>query len=224
MRQVLFFLSLLAALVPGLRADPTQTPTPLPAPSYVSVTAVINDTATLYWDAVQGASGYELYSDGNVYDRVRNNVAFLRGLTVGREYHFTVAAINGEPGDQSVAATFTAEVRLDPNDYDVFHLVAETGTNATVVKDSPGQLLGWYVTNRSNGFRKLAFHDLADTPVAGQQVYFTLDIPAGGGANVFNHDGIGFGAGIAFTTVTGTADTDDTPVADGDLNINLFYR
>lgn len=104
-----------------------------------------------------------------------------------------------------------------------YHLVSAASTNATVVKNSAGQLFGWYIYNSNAAARKVTFHNASSTPTAGASVFFSLVIPAGSGANVFSEIGIPFSTGIAITTVTGLADSDSTGVALNDLIINLFY-
>ena len=105
-----------------------------------------------------------------------------------------------------------------------YHLVSAATTNATVVKASAGQVFGWYIYNSNASARKIAFHNTASTPTAGASVYFSLVIPPASGANVEMTNGIAFSTGIAFTTVTGLADSDATAVAANDLVINIFYK
>jgi len=111
------------------------------------------------------------------------------------------------------------------NQKKVFHLVSAASTNATVVKANPGKLSGYYIYNNNASARKLVFHDSASTPTSGASVYFSLVIPAQSGANCpLPEDGVDFANGIAITTVTGIADSDNTAVAANDLTINLFYK
>jgi hypothetical protein len=107
-----------------------------------------------------------------------------------------------------------------------FHLVSAASVNATVVKASYGVLTGYNITNRNaSSWRKVVFHNSASAPTAGANVYFSLDIPPGGGANMtVIEEGIPFSNGIAITTVTEIADNGTTAVGAGDLNINLFYK
>jgi hypothetical protein len=67
-------------------------------------------------------------------------------------------------------------------------------------------------------------HNTAGAPTAGTGVVMTIAIPAGSAANVEFSNGIAFGTGIAFTTVTGIADANATAVGASDLAINLFYK
>lgn len=104
-----------------------------------------------------------------------------------------------------------------------YHLVSAATTNATVVKASAGTLYGWQVINTNANPRYLKFHDASSTPTAGAAVVFPLGLPGGGGAAVSSLCGVAFATGIAFTTVTGSADSDTAAVGVGDLVIALWY-
>lgn len=105
-----------------------------------------------------------------------------------------------------------------------FHLVSAATTNLTNLKASAGHVYGWYIYNSNAAARKVAFHNLATTPVAGANVFMSLVIPPGGGANVMNDIGIAFPLGIGISTTTGIADSDTTAVALNDLNINIWFK
>ncbi len=105
-----------------------------------------------------------------------------------------------------------------------YHLVSANSTNATVVKNSAGQLYGWYIYNSNAAARKLVFHNASSTPTAGASVFFSLMIPGSSGANVSFEMGIPFSTGISITTVTELADSGTTAVGTSDLIINLFYK
>lgn len=105
-----------------------------------------------------------------------------------------------------------------------FHLISAATTNPTVIKNSPGQVYGWYIFNNNANIRKIAFHNSASAPTAGASVFFSLVIPANSGANVFSFAGIPFSAGIAITTTTGMADNDAVAVSLNDLDINIWYK
>jgi hypothetical protein len=111
-----------------------------------------------------------------------------------------------------------------PGGCSTFHLESAGTTNATVVKNSAGQVYGWFVYNSNAAARKLCFHNAATAPTAGAGIFFTLVIPPQSAANVFFDIGIAFSTGIAITTVVGLPDNSSTPVAADDLNINIFYQ
>lgn len=104
-----------------------------------------------------------------------------------------------------------------------YHLVSANSTNATVVKNSAGQLFGWYIYNNNTSMRKLAFHNASSTPTAGSSIFFTINVPGSSAANVFLESGIAFSTGISITTVTDVTDAGATAVGTSDLTINLFY-
>lgn len=107
-----------------------------------------------------------------------------------------------------------------------YHLVSAASTNATVIKNSAGQVYGWYIkNNNASTAKKVSFHNTTSTPTAGASIFFSIDLPAGSAANVFSDIGIPFSSGIAITTtVGGGADSDSTAVSANDLNINIFYK
>jgi len=105
-----------------------------------------------------------------------------------------------------------------------YHLVCGTSTNNKSVKSTEGQLFGWYLLNSNTNVRKLALHNGTGMPGAGISLYFTLVLPGGAAANVFNDIGITFPLGIGITTTAGIADNDATGILQNDLNINLFYK
>jgi len=106
----------------------------------------------------------------------------------------------------------------------IFHLVSAATTNATNIKASAGKVYGYYFYNANAAARKITFHNTSGTPTAGASVYFSCVIPPGSGANMLGAPGIDFSSGIAITLVTGTADSDATAVAAGDLIINVIYK
>lgn len=104
-----------------------------------------------------------------------------------------------------------------------YHLCSAGSTNATVIKASAGQVYGWYIYNSNASARKVAFHNTASSPTAGASVYYSLVVPASGAVTAFIPQGLAFATGIAITTVTGLADSDNTAVASNDLIINVWY-
>lgn len=124
-----------------------------------------------------------------------------------------------EVGAQWISATPSANGGLT-----VFSLVSAGSTNATNIKNSAGNVYGWYIYNSNAAARKVVFHNTAGTPTAGASVYFSLVIPPTSGANVELTNGIQFSTGIAITTVTGLAANDSAAVAANDLVIAIFYK
>ena len=103
------------------------------------------------------------------------------------------------------------------------HLVAAATTNATVAKASAGRVLGWSFANTNAAWRYVKLHNQATTPTAGTGVVRTISIPPNAISNFTLEGGVAFSTGIAYTTVTGSADADATAVGAGDIVGELFY-
>lgn len=138
------------------------------------------------------------------------------GVDIGDVDVLSIAAGTNTIGDVGLAVRTTGGLSSD-------NWVSAASTNATSVKASAGRLLGWYIYNANAAMRKVAFHNTAGTPTAGTSVVFQLCIPPGSAANVFSDVGIAFSTGIAFTTVTGIAESNSTAVGADDLSITLFW-
>lgn len=109
-----------------------------------------------------------------------------------------------------------------------FRLISANGTNSTVIKASPGQILALYNSNSSGGIEYLKIYDKATAPVVGTDIpVMTLLLPSspgGAGAALDVVSGINFIHGIAIATTTGYADADTGVVAAGDIIANIIYQ
>jgi hypothetical protein len=103
------------------------------------------------------------------------------------------------------------------------HLVAATGTNATIVKAAAGRVIGWNIANPTAAWRYVKLHNIATAPTAGAGVVQTIAVPPNSVNTQTLEGGIGFATGIGLTTVTGSADADATGVTASDLVIDLFF-
>lgn len=72
----------------------------------VSYTAVVNDRAVIYWDAVPLATSYDVYRNGVVIDVSSNNIYNAAGLTLGSQYTFGLASRNDNNGDVSSVSAY----------------------------------------------------------------------------------------------------------------------
>jgi hypothetical protein len=173
-----------------------------------TVVPVSDNAGSLTVDAPVGTPAFVRLSDGAAaITTLATSLATLPALTAGSAQIGTTSLTPQTSGGLST-----------------FHLVSAASTNATSVKAGAGQLYGWFIRNTSATDGKVAFHNTAGTPTAGASVFFSLNIPAGGAANVFGDVGIPFSTGIGITTVTDAADAGTTAVALSALDINLFYK
>ncbi len=84
--------------------------TKMVAPSSVSVTSVTDTKATVSWSAVTGATGYEVWLNGNKVDTVDTTSYSLTELTAATAYTVKIVALNeNNPGDSvEVSKEFTS--------------------------------------------------------------------------------------------------------------------
>ncbi len=103
------------------------------------------------------------------------------------------------------------------------HIVSAATTNATVVKNAAGRVIGWSLANTTASFRYVKLHNQTTTPTAGTGVVRTIAIPPNTVSNIHLDGGIAFTTGIGLTIVTGSADADATAVGVGDVVGDLFF-
>jgi len=103
------------------------------------------------------------------------------------------------------------------------HIVSAATTNATIVKASGGRVLGAFLANTTASWRFVKLHNQATLPTAGTGVVRTIPVPPNGFAAFSFEGGISFPAGIGLTIVTGSADSDATAVAVGDVVGELIF-
>ncbi|MFI6937743.1 PHB depolymerase family esterase [Streptomyces sp. NPDC050418] len=93
----------------GLDEGGGQNPGTLPAPQNLTVTGTTDTTASLNWNAVEGAASYDVYR-GDAKTASTSSTTFTdTGLNTGTTYRYTVRAVdaNGAQGAASAAATAT---------------------------------------------------------------------------------------------------------------------
>lgn len=103
------------------------------------------------------------------------------------------------------------------------HIVAAASTNATNAKASAGRVLGWSLCNTTAAWVYVKLHNTAGTPTAGASVAMTIGIPPNGRSEVDLIYGAAFSTGIAYTIVTGAADSDATAVTANAVVGDLFF-
>lgn len=111
-----------------------------------------------------------------------------------------------------------------PGVFSTNRILSAATTNATLVKNSPGQVGGYYFFNSAAYAVYLKLYNTATTPTAGAGTPFaTFGIPAGAAGNVSFSGGIYFNTGLGFTITKLPADNDTTVIVANDLILNLFY-
>ena len=103
------------------------------------------------------------------------------------------------------------------------HIVSAASTNATIVKAGGGRVIGGFLANTTASWKFVKLHNQATLPTAGTGVVRTIPIPPNGFADFSFEAGISFTTGIGLTIVTGSADSDATAVAAGDVVGELIF-
>ena len=106
----------------------------------------------------------------------------------------------------------------------VKNIVAVSGNNSTLIKNSPGKVTGWYIYNSNGSARVVRFFNVNAAPTTFTSPYLTIPIPALSAANCPFPAGIDFPTGICIATTTTLDDPTTTGVAANDLIINIFFK
>lgn len=103
------------------------------------------------------------------------------------------------------------------------HVVSAATTNAVVVKNAAGRVVGWSLANTTASFRYVKLHNQTTLPTAGSGVVRTIALAPNSVSNIHLDGGIAFTTGIGLTTVTGAADADATAVGLNDIVGDLYF-
>ena len=120
----------------GETPEPEPTPTIPAAPAGMTATANGQNSITLTWEAVEGATSYNIYSiaAGNVLAVTATEYTY-EGLTAGTQYCFEVTAENaaGESYDAAYACATTEEETEEPTPVAPAAPVVEASVTETTV-------------------------------------------------------------------------------------------
>ena len=112
--------------------------------------------------------------------------------------------------------------------YLVKKIISASTNNATVIKNSPGRLMGFYFSNINTAPRYVKFYDKATLPNVGFDTpVMTIGIPgstAGAGCVTTSKDGVNFFKGISIAITGGIDDNDNTSISVSEVAANFFYK
>lgn len=104
-------------------------------------------------------------------------------------------------------------------------VIATADTNAAVVKGSAGQVFGVELANNAAYAVFVKFFNKATLPTVGTDVpVWTIQVPAGGRAEINRPAGVSFAAGIGMCAVKLVADNDVTPLVAADVVGSVHYK
>jgi fibronectin type 3 domain-containing protein len=145
----------------GLQSTPVSGTTLLAVPSNVRISAVTDSTISLAWDAVNAASGYNIYrsaSENGTYSKVNTAAVTVftdTGLNVSTTYYYKISAVKGDnesmrsnavscvtlmsaPGNVRISSVTDNSISLAWNavsgasGYNVYRSTSENGTYTKV--------------------------------------------------------------------------------------------
>ncbi|MER7773950.1 glycosyl hydrolase family 18 protein [Streptomyces sp. NPDC096191] len=149
-------------------------PTVPSAPAGLSVSGTTSSTASLAWNAVPGATGYNIYRGGTKVTAVTGTSATVTGLAAATSYSFQVTAVNAA-GESAKSAAVTART-------------TEQGGGGG---DLPKHAVTGYWQNFNNG---ATVQKISDVPAAYDIIAVAFaDATTTPGAVTFNLDSAGLG-------------------------------
>ncbi|MEU6446632.1 glycosyl hydrolase family 18 protein [Streptomyces sp. NPDC046979] len=149
-------------------------PTVPSAPAGLSVSGTTSSTASLAWNAVSGATGYNVYRGGTKVTAVTGTSATVTGLAAATSYSFQVTAVNAA-GESAKSAAVTART-------------TEQGGGGG---DLPKHAVTGYWQNFNNG---ATVQKISDVPAAYDIIAVAFaDATTTPGAVTFNLDSAGLG-------------------------------
>lgn len=106
-----------------------------------------------------------------------------------------------------------------------FHYISAAGADAALIKNSPGQVYGYDLSNNSaTAITYIKLYNLNTIPVPGTGTPFrTIAIPANSSKNLSIPEGLAFSNGIGFSVVGGAADNDTTAVLLAQVTVDIDW-
>lgn len=104
-------------------------------------------------------------------------------------------------------------------------VIAAASTNASSIRGSRGELVGWYAQNAAAYAVFIKLYNKATAPTVGTDTpLMTIPVAAGGNSSAYFESGILFANGIGMAVTKLVADSDTTVLVANDIVVNLFWR
>lgn len=148
----------------------------------------------------------------------------LPALPTGANTIGSVNLASALPAGTNTIGGFNLRVSSNNPGSTLMKLETTASTNATSLKASAGNVVGWQFTNRSASERTVKLYNKASAPTVGTDAtLMKWVLPAGSIMNNPVTPGIYCSTGIAVAVTTGYLDTDTTGTAAGDVVGHILY-
>lgn len=106
-----------------------------------------------------------------------------------------------------------------------YHVVSAASTNEATIKPTPGEVTGWFITNKSAFFRFVKLFNAISPPTLSVATpKLTLGIPSLSSANVAFDSPLEFDTGITIAIVGGISIGATSAVAANDIVVDILYE
>lgn len=161
-------------------------------------------------------------NESNLLWQVAKELEYLTKVTANVTTGLTDTQLRATPVPMSPRPNTTGANGTTP-----YKLISLATTNATVVKNTPGNLYSIIAIGLTSTVRYLKIYSKASAPTVGTDTpLMTIPIPAntqGAGVALPFSMGVNFPLGIAIAITSGAADSDTGAVGAGDVILNLTY-
>lgn len=130
------------------------------------------------------------------------------------------------PDGDNASVTFSLNSGLTATDiaWQSATIISAASNNAQVVAATSGKVHGWSIFNTAAVVRYVKLYSADTTPDPAVNVpEITLAIPPGQTVDLISEQGLEFSFGIGLLIVAGPEETNDVPVAAGDIVMTLLY-
>lgn len=186
------------------------------------------NTAVTATGAISAASAYDVSVPGAAWVRAR--LTAITSGTVNAQVTGSVASIETAPVIPTHAVTqsgtWTAMIgKTTTGGLTRHRLLTAAGTNATLVKNTAGQVYTVHAYNNTAAVKFLKFYNKASAPTVGTDTPVeTYPLPPNAWTRIsFEDIGNAFATGIGIAVTGAIADNDTTAVAANDVVVNTHY-
>ena len=120
-------------------------------PANLAATATSQSTIALTWDAVEGATEYNIYSGTETVATVTTNSYNATGLTAGTEYCYTVTAVNVAGESEASEEACATPTEAEQSEYALYADFENATLDGWRLIDADGDGVNWKLSTGNGG-------------------------------------------------------------------------